>query len=326
MGPPIYGLHTIEDRRSLWGKLRSINLRQQGPWLSMGDYNAIHRAEDRLIGYTIHEAETKDFDSFLKDTGMAILRVNGREFTWNNGHTYSKIDWALVNAIWLLDMQSLEMQVMNPQSSDHSPLRVVLAQEEDKRHKPFKFLNHLAQHGEFQRTVQMAWQQSHNTGTMYGVWQKLKRVKIALKELNIAEYQGVETRIKIYRQQLHDLPNTMRQPGQSTDILQLEKEVKENLEKWLNIEESILKQKSRVQWLQLGDGNTTYFHVSLKNIIARNKILSLTTADGRMVNNSNDIEEEIIEFYKQLLGSCATHLPAVNPMVMRDGPVLDRNQ
>ncbi|XP_049371526.1 uncharacterized protein LOC125836395 [Solanum verrucosum] len=214
---PVYGLHTIDDRRSLWGKLRSINLRQQGPWMSMGDYNVIHKAEDRLIGSTIHKAETKDFDSFLKDTRMAILRANGREFTWNNGHTYNKIDWAL--------------------------------------------------HGEFQRTVQMAWQQSHNTGTMYGVWQKLKRVKIALKELNIAEYQGVETRIKMYRHQLHDLQNIIRQPGQSTDILQLEKEVKENLEKWLNIEESILKQKSIVQWLQLGDVNTSYFHSSLKNRI-----------------------------------------------------------
>jgi len=52
----------------------------------------------------------------------------------------------------------------------------------------------------------------------------------------------------------------------------------------------------------------------------------LTTADGRKVNNINDIEKEIIEFYKQLLGSCATQLLAVNSMVMRDGPVLDRNQ
>ncbi|KAH0778089.1 hypothetical protein KY290_009500 [Solanum tuberosum] len=287
----IYGMHTIEDRKSLWGKRRSINLRQQGPWLSMGYYNAIHRAEARLIGSTVHEAETKDFDSFFKDTRMAILRANGREFTWNNGHTYSRNDW-----------------------------------EEDRRHRPFKFLNHLAQHGEFQRTVQMAWQQSHNTSTMYGVWQKLKRVKITLKELNIVEYQGVETRIRMYRQQLHDLQSTMRQPGQSTEILQLEKEVKENLEKWLNIKESILKQKSRVQWLQLGDGNTTYYHASLKSRIARNKILRLTTADGRMVNSSNVIEEEIIEFYKQLLGSCATQLPTANPIVMRDGHVLDRNQ
>ncbi|WMV55600.1 hypothetical protein MTR67_048985 [Solanum verrucosum] len=211
-------MHTIEDRKSLWGKRKSINLRQQGPWLSMGYYNAIHRAEDKLIGSTVHEAETKDFDSFFKDTRMAILRANGREFTWNNGHTYSRNDW-----------------------------------EEDRRHRPFKFLNHLAQHGEFQRTVQMAWQQSHNTGTMYGVWQKLKMVKITLKELNIAEYQRVETRIRMYRQQLYDLQSTMRQPGQSTDILQLENEVK-------------------------------------------------------------------------LLGSCATQLPAANPMVMRDGPILDRNQ
>ncbi|WMV50918.1 hypothetical protein MTR67_044303 [Solanum verrucosum] len=133
-------------------------------------------------------------------------------------------------------------------------------------------------------------------------------------------------RVRMYRQNLHYLQSTTRKPGQAQNIIKVEKEVKDNSEKWLNIEESIVKQKSRVQWLQLGDENTTYFHASLKTRIAQNKITSLTTATGRVGNNSTDIEEEIISFYKQLLGSCATQLPAVNPLIMRNGPVLNRSQ
>ncbi|WMV45434.1 hypothetical protein MTR67_038819, partial [Solanum verrucosum] len=100
----IYGLHTIEPRRSLWGKLRNINSGQQEPWISMGHYNVIHRAEDKMIGATVHEGKTKDFEDFLVDTSMTILRHNGREFAWTNGNTYNRIDWALVNAKWMLDM------------------------------------------------------------------------------------------------------------------------------------------------------------------------------------------------------------------------------
>ncbi|KAK4720321.1 hypothetical protein R3W88_018659 [Solanum pinnatisectum] len=182
----IYGLHTIEARRSLWGKLRNINSSQQEPWISMGDYNAIHRAEDRMIGAT---------------------------FTWTNGHTYSIIDWALVNAKWMLDMQFTEVKILDPGCSDHSPLCITLMQEEDIRHKPFKFLIHLTKHENFQEIVQRAWKQRPSNGTMYKIWQKLRNVKRGLKELNNVAFYGVHSRIRMYRQYLKDVQSTMRKPG-----------------------------------------------------------------------------------------------------------------
>ncbi|WMV29674.1 hypothetical protein MTR67_023059 [Solanum verrucosum] len=229
---------------------------------------------------------------------MTILRHNRREFTWTNGHTYSRIYWALVNVKWMFDMQSLEVKVLSRGCSEHSPFCIALMKEEDIRHKPFKFLNHLAKHENFQKIVQRAWQQRPSNGTI----------------------------IRMYRQDLYDIQYTMRNPGQAHDIIEFEMEVKLNLEKWLNIEKSIIKKKSRVQWLQLGDGNTTYFHTSLKNIIAQKKITSLITNTGRYVTSRTEIEEEITAFYKQLLRSYATQLPAVNQKVMKDGSVLNRSQ
>lgn len=42
-----------------------------------------------------------------------------------------------------------------------------------------------------------------------------------------------------------------------------EKQLKADLEKWIIVEESILKQKFRIQWLGLGDTNSAFFFASM---------------------------------------------------------------
>ena len=76
--------------------------------------------------------------------------------------------------------------------------------------------------------------------------------------------------------------------------------VKANVEKWINIEEIIVKDNSRVQWLKLG-WKKTNFLVSLKNRISQNKITSITIITGRSITGRTEIEVEIMNIYKQLL-------------------------
>ncbi|KAF3623755.1 hypothetical protein FXO37_31704 [Capsicum annuum] len=152
-----------------WTEIHAGN---SAAWVAMGDFNAIYREENRMIGAQFHEAEIKDFSIFIEDTGMNILKHNGREYTWSNMHTYSRIDWALVNAKWMFDMPIVEVM----------------------------------------------------------------------------------------------------------------------------------------------------------NRYAQNGITSLNTNEGVVVTKRCDIEREILNFYKQLLGTSANSLPAVNPVVMRNGPTLNRAQ
>lgn len=58
-------------------------------------------------------------------------------------------------------------------------------------------------------------------------------------------------------------------------------------------EESFKKQKSRIQWLALGDQNTRFFHLKMKTHCLRNKILSLTTASGVRLTDPDDVKNEI---------------------------------
>ncbi|WMV50781.1 hypothetical protein MTR67_044166 [Solanum verrucosum] len=142
---------------------------------------------------------------------MDMLRTRGREYTWTNGHTYGIIDWGWVNATWMMTMAQHEIQIMEPGCSDHSPLCLLIAQEEDRRARPFKFLNHVAGHEKILEVVDEVW--SRNLGR-YGV----------------------------------------------------------------------------------------------------------------VVTHPTQIEEEVFSYYKTLLGSCVEQLPMVNPLVMKDGPVLNREQ
>jgi hypothetical protein len=68
-------------------------------------------------------------------------------------------------------------------------------------------------------------------------------------------------------------------------------------------EEAFLKQKSRNQWLQLGDQNNSFFHRSLKVQQAKNTITHLWDEQGNRVEDVEQIKQEAKNFYKKLLGT-----------------------
>lgn len=64
----------------------------------------------------------------------------------------------------------------------------------------------------------------------------------------------------------------------------------------------------------------------MKDKKAQNQITMLTKADGTVIKEPDDIVIEVVGFYQQLLGQSTSPMPAADPAVIRDGPVLSRNQ
>lgn len=104
-----------------------------------------------------------------------------------------------------------------------------------------------------------------------------------------------------------------------------EKNCLAELEKWSTLQEKIIKQKSREQWVKEGDGNTKYFFVVMKERSSSNHTASLCNEAGERLTRSDDIKE-VVHFYKNLMGDSAAELPAVNIDIMRKGPVLTHEQ
>lgn len=91
------------------------------------------------------------------------------------------------------------------------------------------------------------------------------------------------------------------------------------LHKFLQVEESILKQKARVQWLKLGDSNTHFFFHAMKERYLQDSIEILHDENGAKLITTNDIQQKVMRFYKGLMGTTALQLPSVDVAMLRAG-------
>nr|XP_016464685.1 PREDICTED: uncharacterized protein LOC107787606 [Nicotiana tabacum] len=128
------------------------------------------------------------------------------------------------------------------------------------------------------------------------------------------------------REELATIQAQMRNTTSNVNMCEAAKAIRQKLEKWSMIKESIFKKRSRVQWLKLGDSNTTLFFASMKGRTSQNQIRLLTAEDANIIRTTVGIEQEIVGFYKRFLRISSSSLPAIDPTVMRKGPVLTRNQ
>ena len=68
-------------------------------------------------------------------------------------------------------------------------------------------------------------------------------------------------------------------------------------------EEGFLKQKSRIQWLKLGDQNTNFFHKAVKARNSRKSIKFITMENGCRIDDPATIRQQFLEHFQSVLGS-----------------------
>lgn len=76
--------------------------------------------------------------------------------------------------------------------------------------------------------------------------------------------------------------------------------------KWLTlseIAEGYLKQKAKLHWLNVGDGNNAYFHKTTQIRKMRNSIREIVTKEGVVLTNGEDIKAEAESFFKDFFNS-----------------------
>lgn len=75
------------------------------------------------------------------------------------------------------------------------------------------------------------------------------------------------------------------------------------------IEEQFFYQKSRIQWLGLGDRNLRFFHRFAQSRNVRNTIRKIVTDDGRILTSPSDIKREAATHFEKFLnGTQASHI------------------
>ncbi|KAE8673707.1 hypothetical protein F3Y22_tig00111774pilonHSYRG00034 [Hibiscus syriacus] len=106
---------------------------------------------------------------------------------------------------------------------------------------------------------------------------------------------------------IRGIDKTLRR-NYSERLIQLDTELRTQLDEVLAQEESLWIQKSRQQWVTHGDKNTKFFHASTMQCRRTNYINSLKTQDGSWCSDQNQFRTMIVEFCKELFSKpAATH-------------------
>ncbi|XP_075074296.1 uncharacterized protein LOC142161947 [Nicotiana tabacum] len=258
------------------------------------------------------------------------IATTGEYYTWTNRQpgvdkVSSRIDRVFRNYEWMMNWNHVETIYDLPQISDHTPMLLTLASSSWTGKVPFRFFNAWTNHQEFIQIMTEVWNTKNSTGTMKSIWYKLKALKAPLKALNVKEFKGIKLRIEAARMELKDIQEQLSNKY-SDSLLKREKETLLNLENWSMIEENILQQKARAKWIQLGDDNTKYFTAVMKDRSQRKQINEITERYGDRVTDPEGITEEILDFYKSLMGSTTRSLLAINRLYMSNSPRLTQQQ
>ncbi|KAB5531493.1 hypothetical protein DKX38_018163 [Salix brachista] len=305
----IHGFNTPAERIQLWDHLVGrCSVNTLVPWLAIGDFNAILSGEDRVGGSQSWPQHMEDFPVCIQQAGLSSLPYTGMRFTWSNGQTgangiQKKLDWALANSALLQAWPAAHANFLPRLVSDHSPMTIKMAQESKARNKPFRFLNLWTDREDFLDKVNGVWNQPVHGNPLYQFTTKIKLMRSTLRRYHNQTSSHISSRVADAKRKWIKGQTELDARPRDPQLQAQERILAENYNRLCKEEEGFFKQRSRIQWLELGDRNTSFFHKSLLHRRSRNKIHSLSTPDGTVLHDQDLIHQHAINYYQALLGS-----------------------
>lgn len=84
------------------------------------------------------------------------------------------------------------------------------------------------------------------------------------------------------------------------------------------MEEGFLKQKSKVHWLGVGDGNNLYFHKSVQIRLPRYAIQEVKGPMGEIYPAKDDVKNEAVRFLEELFMFIPTGFTRLSTESLKD--------
>lgn len=307
----VYGSNCNVTRKELWAELISLAADQKLcglPWIVLGDFNQILAPQEHSAPPSLnYDKATRLFRDCVLDADISDLNFRGSTYTWWNKRKSApvakKLDRALVNDHWRSLFPASVVFFEAPEFSDHASIRVVLHPDGVFKKRPFKFFNFLLLNNNFVSMVASRWLTYNLTGSaMFRVSKKLKLLKKDIREFSKDNFSGIEKRTK----EAHDALCSAQLETLAAPTVSNASNEEEALRKWAILsqaEEAFFFQRSRVQWMGLGDCSTRFYHQMVATRKSLNHVHYLLDDSGNRIDSQDNIEQHCIQYFSNLLGS-----------------------
>jgi len=303
----VYASTNYITRRLLWSKLQNIHNQHNIPWCAIGDFNSIIGSHESRGTYIPERLPMEEFFNWSDVNNLLHIPTRGVQYTWTNGrrgtrHTERRLDRAVCNQLWLDNCVSLAVTSLTRHKSDHFPILLDFKTSSIPQVTPFRFMQMWLLHEDCKRIVKETWSNNVVGSPMFVLSQKLKDLKLKLKDWNHNIFGNVHALVKEAENKLADIQELLDIQGMNDDLLEQQKRAQIKFEDALNKEEAFWQERAKSKWHLEGDRNTTYFH-RLAKIKAKTKPITAIRVDDELINDPEQIATLFTNHFQNLFSS-----------------------
>ena len=263
----VYGEPKTDRRHIFWDRLRFLKAQWQGPWVCIGDFNEVLSNDEHMGPTDRGETQMRLFRDCLEDCQLVDLGFCGPKYTWNNKqHGDSNIrvclDRAVANGHFLQLFDDTQVENIITTSSDHFAVHLSLSKYSDRRQREtrwhnFKYEAAWCRAPDYMETVEKSWAAgSVGPSSLQTTWDKLSNLAGTLFQWSRDSFGSPRKEIRKLEKRL----TRLRINSTTRTYSQEERDIERRLCELFEREEIMARQRSRVDWLQAGDRNTSFFH------------------------------------------------------------------
>ncbi|GLT74509.1 hypothetical protein SLA2020_463010, partial [Shorea laevis] len=318
----IYGRPQFETRTLLWENLVQFSQVIDGPWLAIGDFNDVTSQSEKFGGSPVPFYRMRAYIECMNSCNLIDLGFNGPKFTWvnmrNDGIIRERLDRAWCNPAWKVMFPEASIHHLPRLSSDHCPILLNL----DPIHpfignKPFRLEKFWIEHHSFRDLVTTNWLSnnqpfldcSEHFKVTVRSWSRFTFDDFRKKKKeNLARIAGIQRFLQFKT---------------SSFLLNLEKDLTKEYQYILKCEEDMWFLKSRSQWIQEGDRNSKFFHVSALKRRSYNRIMGLKNSSDCWINDTTGIEAIVLSHFQDLYTT--SHVQSFHDSFagIHEGPIIN---
>ena len=308
----VYGPQGEQDKLAFIEELRTLNTMARSEWLLLGDFNLITKAADKSNA-NINRRLVGKFHGALDFLQLKELHLGGRRFTWSNAQAnpvLTKIDHVFHSDDWDMLFPNAHLQAITTACSDHAPL-YLQGCVDDPRKPSFKFEEFWLRLPGFKDTVALAWNKPVQArDAIRKIHIKLCRTAKALRKWQKEKVGMLGSQIAVAKEIIWRLDVAEEGRPLPDSERDLRKQLKASYLGLLAIQKIKLRQRSRLNWIRLGDATTKLFHARANGRRRKNFIQTITTTSGLAITRQ-DKERALLDHFQANIGTPALRTKSI---------------
>ncbi|KAK3041616.1 hypothetical protein RJ639_001426 [Escallonia herrerae] len=286
--------------------------------------NAVSNQSKKRGGRPVQSSSTGGINGFINNNHLIDLGFEGNPYTWSNNRRLSenikeRLDKAYGNTQWRILFPDVTVTHLPGKSSDHLPILIRTHKYNILGPKPFRFVAAWTRDTTSYWIIKSAWRQSVMGSDAEILSQKTANTSHALQRWNVSHFGHIQTRLKNLSQKL----NSIQQQESTIENLEIEKNLKFEIDEQCKKEESLWHKKSRVQWRTEGDLNTKFLHLCTLISRRRNAIDFIRNREDKWISSREEIGDCLISNFQNLFASSNPVFPAdlqglISPIISKE--------